>query len=275
MVGVQSMKYTFIVVRQEVSRRCARVVRIARDFALFSHRPKATFVGIYLISSFFMFALYGKTLDAPTLVVQEYNENFSERVLGGSGRNALERGIQSYLVKNMQGSNPYRAARMARLILQLARQHHFQPGLILSVIKVESNFQSWAVSPRGALGLMQIMPETGEWLARRYGMRWEGPSTLLDEEYNAVMGVKYLAYLRDKYSGDLKKMLLAYNQGPASLDIAVAEGRNITLTYYDKIRQFFPKLPLMTASATNVTSVTSRQKKLGTVVGTPRVTNVF
>lgn len=209
-----------------------------------------------------MFALHADTLDAPTLVFQEYNENFlSEAKLDETKVNrsdkskrdnkmskkrfiAAERGIRAYLEKNIKGVSPTRAAKLSKIVLNLSRKHDFQPGLILSIIKVESNFQPWAVSPMGALGLMQIMPETGAWLAGRCGMKWDGPAMLLDEEINATMGVWYLAYLRDKYSGDLKKMLSAYNRGPAKVDLEVAAGRSMTLEYYEKVRQYLPRLAL-------------------------------
>lgn len=201
------------------------------------------FVGcLYLISGFFMFALQAQTLDAPTLVVQEYNENFLKT--SDSKLLPTERAIHAYLVKNMKDVPALKAARLSKLILKLSRQHKLPAGLILSVIRVESNFQPWAVSSQGALGLMQIMPETGEWIARRYGMTWSGPVTLLEEEANITMGVRYLAYLRDKYGGDLKKILVAYNCGPAKVDEDVAGGRTLAMEYYLKIKQYFPRFAL-------------------------------
>ena len=188
-----------------------------------------------------MFALQANTLDAPTLMIQEYNENF---LLKKSGRQSqlTDRQVQTYLNRNMRFTSVERVTRMAKLINKLAKENHLPAGLILSVIKVESNFQPWAVSPRGALGLMQVMPETGEWLAKRFNMPWHGPALLLDEQYNATLGVRYLAYLRDKYRGDLKKILSAYNRGPGKVDFDVSEGKSLTLEYYDKIKQYLPRL---------------------------------
>ena len=205
-------------------------------------------LGAYLVTGFFMFALHAATLDAPTLVVQEYSENFLSNVnhKGSHKRSrvAAERAIHSYLEKHMQSASPARIAHLGRVIDRLANRFELPPGLILSVIKVESDFQAWAVSSRGAVGLMQIMPETGEWLASRCGMKWTGPEMLLNEEANLTMGVHYLAYLRDKYEGDLKKMLVAYNQGPAKVDEDVSAGKHLTLEYYHKIKQYLPRLAL-------------------------------
>lgn len=208
---------------------------------------RSILIALYLVSGVFVFfALHAKTLDAPTLVVQEYTENF----LNPSPRaprtildpRFVEGGVRTYLSRYMKNVSPQKAVRLSRLIAKLAGRHGLPAGLILSVMRVESDFQPWAVSSQGALGLMQVMPETGEWLAQRYGMKWEGPAMLLDEEMNTLFGVRYLAYLRDKYEGDLQKMLSAYNRGPAKVDEELNEGRSVTSTYYHKIKRNFPKL---------------------------------
>jgi soluble lytic murein transglycosylase len=165
-----------------------------------------------------------------------------------------ERAVYSYLTDRMPELPDIKTKRLSHIITGIAKRHGISPGLILAVIRVESNFRSWAVSPRGALGLMQLMPETGEWLAHRHGLDWSGPASLLDEETNATMGVLYLAYLKEKYSGDLRRMLSAYNRGPAKVDEEVSEGRFGTLDYYSKIRQYLPKLAYgrKTVAYTNV-----------------------
>lgn len=192
-----------------------------------------------------MFALHARPLDAPTLVVQEYNENFLKVSAQKGNLLPTERVVHEYLSRHMKNVPAPKAARLSRHILKLSRQYKFPPGLILSVIRVESGFQPWAVSSQGALGLMQIMPDTGAWLAQRYGMKWDGPVTLLDEEVNVTMGVRYLAYLRDKYGGDLQKILAAYNCGPGRVDENMAVGRNVAMGYYNKVKEYFPRLALV------------------------------
>lgn len=215
---------------------------------------KAFLGTLYLVSGFFMLSLHAETLDAPTLVYKEYSD-YIGRQAPKVGRQAASeiRSVRAYLASHMGSIPAHKIERLSRLIVRLARKHRIPAGLILSVIKVESNFQPWAVSPRGALGLMQLMPDTGEWLARRYAIEWNGPASLLDEETNTLIGVKYLAYLKDKYSGDFQKILSAYNRGPAKVDEEVSEGRSVTtLGYYEKIKEYLPKFALgsKTASAT-------------------------
>ena len=87
------------------------------------------------------------------------------------------------------------------------------PLLVHSVIQVESNYNASAVSPKGAQGLMQLIPST----ARRFGAR-----NSFDVKENVEAGVKYLKYLNSLYPNDLRLTLAAYNAGEG----AVAKYRN-------------------------------------------------
>lgn len=90
----------------------------------------------------------------------------------------------------------------------ISRKYGIDEKLVRSVISVESAGNSAAVSPKGAMGLMQLMPAT----ARMLGV---DPS---DPVQNLEGGVKYLSILSEKYNGDLKKTLAAYNAGPGRVD---------------------------------------------------------
>ena len=81
-------------------------------------------------------------------------------------------------------------------------------GLVRSVMSAESGFQSHAVSPKGAVGLMQLMPSTAQTL----GVDAHDPAQ------NADAGVRYLRQLLEKYHGALYHALAAYNAGPAAVD---------------------------------------------------------
>lgn len=93
------------------------------------------------------------------------------------------------------------------------------PFLILSVMKVESGFDSGAKSPVGAIGLMQVMPETANWIVndvKPEGLGWirEGwtESELYDPRKNILIGSWYLSYLQQRF-GDVGVALAAYNGG--------------------------------------------------------------
>ncbi len=85
-----------------------------------------------------------------------------------------------------------------------AKRHNVDPDLIWAVIRTESNFNSTAVSPKGAMGLMQIMPAT----ARAYDIR-----DPFNPHQNIEGGTKYLRYLLSMFNGDLPLSLAAYNAG--------------------------------------------------------------
>ena len=106
---------------------------------------------------------------------------------------------------------------VARTVVGEAHRHALEPSLVLAVMHVESRYYNFAVSPVGAIGLMQVMPGTGEELAARLGIRWAGPQTLFEPTVNIRLGVAYLRELSDRY-GSLSTALAAYNWGPGRID---------------------------------------------------------
>jgi len=118
------------------------------------------------------------------------------------------------------------------LIRDAAQQHDLPAALVEAVVKVESDFNARALSPKGARGLMQVMPAT----ARRFGV--DDPDHLFYPAPNLSAGTAYLAWLLKRYDGDLDLALAAYNAGEG----AVAAHRGIppyreTRNYVKKVRQ--------------------------------------
>lgn len=94
------------------------------------------------------------------------------------------------------------------LVASIARQHDVEPSLVDSVIRVESNYNPNAVSPKGAMGLMQLIPST----ARRFGV-----NDSFHPQQNIEGGVRYLKYLMQLYNGDERLALAAYNAGEGAV----------------------------------------------------------
>jgi soluble lytic murein transglycosylase-like protein len=90
-----------------------------------------------------------------------------------------------------------------------ARRHGLDPDLVMAVVSVESGFRPQAVSPKGAQGLMQLMPKTASSL---------GVADALDPVQNLDGGARHLGQLLTLYGGDLTRALAAYNAGEGAVD---------------------------------------------------------
>lgn len=95
------------------------------------------------------------------------------------------------------------------IVEEKARQHNIDPELVKAVIKAESNWNPSAVSPKGAQGLMQLMPSTA------FDMGVVNP---FNPEENIEGGTKYLKFLLEKFNGNLILALAAYNAGPQRVE---------------------------------------------------------
>ncbi|HXK24351.1 MAG TPA: lytic transglycosylase domain-containing protein [Myxococcota bacterium] len=124
---------------------------------------------------------------------------------------------------------------LSRTIVAEARRHRLDPRLVLAVVHVESRYDTYAVSDKQAMGLMQMLPSTGEWLAAQVGVVWKGPQTLFDPISNVRLGVAYLRMLLDRYDGNLSAALVAYNWGPAHVDGRLRDGVPLPADYADLV----------------------------------------
>ena len=105
-------------------------------------------------------------------------------------------------------------------IRDAAAEHGVEPALVAAVIRTESGFDPDVESSQGAYGLMQIQPETAGFISERGGIAgdYRGPKT------NIRMGTWYLNYLQERYEGDERLVLAAYNSGEGQVDSWVSEG---------------------------------------------------
>ncbi len=101
-------------------------------------------------------------------------------------------------------------------ICSIARSYSLDCNLVLALILQESSFNSAAVSRAGAIGLMQIMPTTGEEIARRIGKKGHERTMLFRGDYNVLLGCSHLSRLLDTFDGSLELSLAAYNAGEAN-----------------------------------------------------------
>jgi len=104
------------------------------------------------------------------------------------------------------------------IIRQQAQEKHLDPALIAAVIYEESKFREGERSSAGAIGLMQVTPQTAQAIARRSGGTSFVTSDLADPEINISYGSYYLRHLLDRYRGNQVAALAAYNAGTGNVD---------------------------------------------------------
>ena len=111
--------------------------------------------------------------------------------------------------KPVSGSVQPSDERLDRIVREAAERHALDPALVEAVISTESGWNPHAVSNKGAVGLMQLIPGT----AQRFGV-----GNAYDPAQNIEGGTSYLRSLLDRYNGDLTKSLAAYNAGERAVD---------------------------------------------------------
>jgi soluble lytic murein transglycosylase len=99
-------------------------------------------------------------------------------------------------------------------IVRYSNEYGVDPYLVVALMREESLFNSQARSKTGALGLMQIMPSTGQGIAKGLRMEWEGPEMLLVPQTNIRFGIYYLSSLKKRFNNNPILMLSGYNAGP-------------------------------------------------------------
>ena len=117
-------------------------------------------------------------------------------------------------------------------IKESSEKYSLDKHMVCAVIYTESHFDEQAVSGRGAVGLMQVMPATGAWAAEKMGLEGFSPEKLPQPEVNIAIGCWYLNYLTELFDGDMRKVLAGYNAGPNRVQSWInSEGALIDIPY--------------------------------------------
>lgn len=114
-----------------------------------------------------------------------------------------------------------------QLVRASAHRRDLDPSLVAAVIYTESRFDPNVRSEAGAVGLMQILPETAAFIARKTGGEDFVEADLRDPEINVRYGTWLLDYLLDYYDGDVRTALAAYHAGPGAVDEWRRRGQGI------------------------------------------------
>ncbi|MBC7467173.1 MAG: lytic transglycosylase domain-containing protein [Bdellovibrio sp.] len=135
-----------------------------------------------------------------------------------------------------------KSEKITKAILTEANKYNIDPVFLISVIKTESAFNPVAVGTSGEIGLMQLMPKTGEYIAKKVGMKnYKGAKTLRDPVKNIKLGAAYFNYLREKFANAAYKYVPAYNVGPGK--VAKTENRkDIPKIYSERVLKHYEML---------------------------------
>jgi len=131
---------------------------------------------------------------------------------------------------------------IAKTIYEESIKHNFNPLLVTAIIKVESNFDPKAISDSYAYGLCQVRRFIAPELANNIGIKWDGvEKTLFDPIKNIKIGVYYLSMLNRDFN-DIKTALIAYNQGPYSVQENLAKNNELNQDYANKVLDYYANL---------------------------------
>jgi soluble lytic murein transglycosylase len=135
-----------------------------------------------------------------------------------------------------------------------ATKFDVDPLLIAAIIRVESNYKSGLVSSKGAIGLMQVMPDTANWIQSMEGFKSLPKNALYQPQLNIMLGTKYVDLLNHQFNNNIAEVLAAYNAGPGNVskwrDANVWDGKleNIdqirfweTRKYVDRVVYYYTK----------------------------------
>jgi soluble lytic murein transglycosylase len=124
-------------------------------------------------------------------------------------------------------------------IYEASLKYDYDPFLLTALIVTESSFNNWAKSHRGALGLMQIRPQTGHAMATEVNLPWDGKPTLFRPDSNIALGTYYLNKLQNRFNNDVKLALEAYNHGPTKLQRYIQQGKRLPVDYSNKVLKIY------------------------------------
>jgi soluble lytic murein transglycosylase-like protein len=157
---------------------------------------------------------------------------------GAYSRRQTIQEILSVLERHNTGLAAITKEELAEVIYEEAVRHNHDPKFIMALIYIESEFFNWAVSEKGAKGLMQIMPYVAESIAKELGIEWAGDRTLFNPYLNIRMGIYYLSQLILDFD-DLKVALAAYNYGPTYVKGLIERKELIPGHYYRRIVEIY------------------------------------
>jgi soluble lytic murein transglycosylase len=146
--------------------------------------------------------------------------------------------VRRFLAKRLPKEDEQKMNALAERIVALAYRYDFSPEFILSLVEVESSFRNKAISPRGAVGLLQLKESTARAIFAGQDLPWPGRDSLNNPHYNLEIALHYLAELRDRFK-EPRFYITAYNHGPTRISRLIQDGDTLPEGYYRKVMRSY------------------------------------
>lgn len=185
---------------------------------------------------------------APRLM--EINEKsrqaYAKQVLGKEYRSlaqlkedwiVLEKFILDKVNRALPRHSVYYRYAIANAIISESNKFGFDPLFILAIIEQESSIQPSMRGAAGEIGLMQLMPKTASWIAKKYKLKYTSRKQLFDPVFNIKIGVRYLSYLHQKFPR-AHYSIAAYNMGPKNVNKLLRKDKKPEVYFAHVMRRY-------------------------------------
>jgi soluble lytic murein transglycosylase-like protein len=157
--------------------------------------------------------------------------------------NRIRGAILDLAAKHRTFGDRERLRQLADTIYHESRAESLDPLLVAAIISMESSFRPAVVSEAGAVGLMQLRPFVARDVAERNDLLWSGEITLVEPNQNVRLGVRYYRELVDRFQGDERLALIAYNRGPTRLRTQMRNsGTDVASSYAENVLRLYQQL---------------------------------
>lgn len=148
------------------------------------------------------------------------------------------RALSVLIGERTQYWTPDELSDLSHFILTKSKEYKMSPLFVLSLIEVESGYHPTIVSNRGAVGMLQLLPDTAKEVALNSGMVWTGPHLLENPKTNIDLGLRYMNTLKKQF-GNEEHTLTAYNMGPNALRLRLSKRQKVSRVYFERVMDAF------------------------------------
>jgi soluble lytic murein transglycosylase-like protein len=202
-------------------------------------------VGIYLSKWISFLAVFIYLIQSGLLIFLIKDKFDLERQIAFQQKRIteLEERLQIFkAIEDFQiGFSDEEVGQLSDVVYTESRRYHYDPMFVLAIIITESSFRKGQVSPKGARGLMQMIPYVGEDVAMRAGVDWEGMQTLFEPQSNIKLGTLHLFEQILKF-GDVQQAIVAYNMGETRLRGLIRQNLPMPKQYLKRVMDNYKML---------------------------------